>query len=133
MRPHTEPSTFTTDRLTRRATAAGMMCCGGEPASGDVSVSNTSGRDWSPTRRPSASASGGGVGASRSIARATAESRTACAGQPGELASAGMSSHISVSTPVTPSTAPATRSPWFNAVPRATPLCNVLPITCPIA
>ena len=49
------------------------------------------------------------------MSRATALSRTARAVHPGELASAGMSSHMTTSTPATPTTAPATRSPWRSA------------------
>ena len=71
----------------------------------------------------------------RSMARATAESRTARAGQPGELASAGISSHINASTPVTPTTAPATRSLECIAVVARAPkrLCKAVPIAYPIA
>ena len=109
-RSHATPSTLTTDARTRAATFDGMPESGGDPASGDVSVSNTSGKVWSPTRRPSVSACSGGLGATLSIARASAELRTACAGQPGELASAGMSSHTTTRIPAPPATAPAMRS-----------------------
>ena len=61
------PSTSTVERVTRSAASAGIPSDGGVPASGDDSVSNTSGNDWSPTRRPSVSDSDGGDGASRSM------------------------------------------------------------------
>ena len=66
------------------------------PASGDESVSNTSGKRWSPTSRPRVSDSDGGSGATPVDGRARPRSRAPRAPvQPGELASAGMSSHMS--------------------------------------
>ena len=46
------------------AASAGMPSAGGDPASGETRVSNTSGNDWSPTSRPRVSDSDGGSGAS---------------------------------------------------------------------
>ena len=108
-RSHAVPSTFTTELLTRCATSAGTPCCGGDPASGDVSVSKTSGNVSSPTRRPSVSASGGGSGAMRSIARDSRVAHRPCRPTRGAR-DAGISNHITASTPVTPTIAPATRS-----------------------
>ena len=89
MRSHACPSTRSVDLVTRVAASAGMPSAGGVPASGDDRVSNTSGKLWSPTSRPSVSDSEGGAGATRSMRRATALVAHGAGSPPGRVRQRG--------------------------------------------
>src|SRR4051812_8324574 len=130
------PATFTTDCLTLRSTSGGTASFGGRPGLGGSSSGPSAvGYGAWEIRSPHAAKRGGCCGPTSSIQPTTAEPRATRAGHPSAVASDGIVIHRSISTPKTPTAAPAARShtgsPRTSGRSRCSNAPTASPTPCP--